>query len=88
MKDLRFIAVIIILLSVIFFPYWLYLPLLGAAIIFFPLFWEAILVALLIDVLYGGGIGRATALFSPMAVLATTLLLVMLPVRERLRVYA
>ena len=86
MSKIRSIAIIIIFLSIILLPYWIYLPLLGAAMIFFPLFWEGIFLALLIDLLYGDGIGRVEHLLSPMAFAATLLLIVLLPIRERIRV--
>jgi hypothetical protein len=88
MRRVRIVSTLILLLSIIFLPYWIYLPLLGAAIIFFPFFWEGIFLGLLIDVLYGGGIGSVRSLLSPMAFAATILLIVMLPVRERIRVNA
>ncbi len=88
MNKLRSFATIGILAAVILLPYWLYLPLLGAALIFFPVYWEGIILALFVDVLYGGGIGPVSSLFSPMAFGATVILIIMLPVRERLRIYA
>ncbi|MEK7135078.1 MAG: hypothetical protein AAB780_00025 [Patescibacteria group bacterium] len=84
--NIRLGAVLVLLLAIIFLPYWLYLPLLGAAMIAFPFFWEAILLALLVDVLYGGGVGGVAQLLSPMAFVATLLLIVLLPLRERIRV--
>lgn len=88
MSKIRISSILVVLLSIIFLPYWIYLPLLGAAMIFFPFFWEGIVLALLIDVLYGGGIGSFGELLSPMAFSATFLLIILLPLRERLRVHA
>lgn len=85
---LRLGSVGLIFLVIVFFPYWVYLPVLGAGIIFFPFFWEAIFLGFLIDVLYGGGVSSASHLFSPMAFAAAVFLAVMLPVRDRIRVYA
>ncbi len=87
MSKLRGGSILAVLLAIIFLPYWLYLPLLGAAMIFFPFFWEGIVLALLIDVLYGGGIGRVGELFSPIAFAATLILAALLPLRERIRVH-
>lgn len=88
MSRIRGGAILVVFLSIIFLPYWLYLPLLGAAMIFFPFFWEGVLLALLIDVLYGGGVGLATDFFSPLALVATLLLIVLLPLRERVRIHS
>ena len=87
MRRFRTISIIILFLATVFLPFWVYLPLIGAAMIFFPVFWEAIFFGLLIDVLYGGGIGSASELFSPMALSAALILIVLLPVRERIRVH-
>ena len=72
------IATAVILFSVLFLPYWVYLPLIGAAMILLPLYWEAIIFGFLIDALYGAGTFR-------LALIATAVLLALLPVRERLR---
>lgn len=85
MSRLRLISVFILFFSIILLPYWIYLPLLGAAMIFFPFFWEAVILALLIDVLYGGGISDVSDFLSPMAFGATVLLIMLLPLRERVR---
>lgn len=86
MKHLRLIAIVIILISTIFLPYWVYLPFLLAAMIFFPFFWEGILLAFVIDILYGRGIESLPELISPMAFSAMLILMAVMPLRERLRV--
>jgi len=88
MMNLRLGSTLVVLLAIIFLPYWVYLPLLGAAMIIFPFFWEAVLLSLLIDVLYGGGVSGMAELFSPMALAATILLIILLPLRERIRIHA
>ena len=87
MSAVRFSAILIILIAIILLPFWLYLPILGAGIIIFPFFWEGIPLALLVDVLYGGGIGPIAELLSPMAFVATLVLIVLLPLRERIRIH-
>jgi len=87
MTRLRLSVVVILFFAIILFPFWIYIPLVGAAMIFFPFFWEGILLALLIDVLYGGGVGEMSDLLSPMAFAATLLLIVLLPLRERVRIH-
>ncbi len=81
----RLVALLMLLLAIIFLPYWVYLPLLLAAILVFPVFWEGILFGLLIDVLYGWGVTAWPSLISPAALSALVLVIILLPVRERLR---
>lgn len=73
----RTLGTIVVLISILILPYWVYLPVLFISIIFFPLYWEGILFAFLIDILYGGEI--KTALY------ALIVLIVLLPIRENLR---
>jgi hypothetical protein len=86
MTRYRVGAIIAVLFAIFFLPYWLYLPSLLAAMIVFPIFWEGIVLAYLIDILYGRGIGTLAELLSPMAFTAALLLIVLIPVRERLRI--
>jgi hypothetical protein len=78
----RLLVSVLILLAIFFLPYWLYLPLLFLGMVFIPFYWEAILLAFLIDVLYGPG---TSLFFSRTALYTAILLMVMMPVRERLR---
>lgn len=79
-------ATIVTFFSIIFLPYWVYLPFLLASMIIFPLFWEGIALAFLVDILYGRGITGPTELISPMAFSAMLILMAVMPLRERLRV--
>ena len=76
----RIIGSIAILISILVLPFWVYLPVLFIAIIIFPFFWEGILFALLVDTIYGSGI--ETALY------ALILLIILIPIRENLRLNA
>jgi len=78
----RIIGALILLLAILFLPYWVYIPLLFIATVLFPLYWEAVLFGFLIDVLYGQG---HSWLLSPTALAALVILIVLLPLRERLR---
>jgi len=55
----RILGLVVVLFSILVLPYWVYIPVLFLAIIFFPFFGEGILLAFLIDVAYGSGIGTA-----------------------------
>ncbi len=73
-------------LSIIFLPYWLYLPLLLGSLIIFPFFWEGILFALFIEALYGREM-QLLSLESSVALSVLIILLVLLPLRERIRIH-
>lgn len=82
MRKRRILASIMVLGAIIFLPYWIYLPLLLTAMALLPFYWEAIIFGFLIDVLYGPDMHR---LFSPAALSALVILVLLLPLRERLR---
>ena len=88
MSKRRYITLAALLLAIIFLPYYIYLPLLAAAIIAFPFFWEGVLAGFLIDVLYGPEIDSFLAIFSTFAFFSLVLAAAMLPIRRRIRAYA
>lgn len=73
----RIFGSIVVLISILVLPSWIYIPALFIAIIIFPFFWEGLLFALLVDVLYGGGVKIALS--------ALVLLIILVPIRENLR---
>ncbi len=79
----RLSAYIILSLAILFLPFWVYLPLLLLSSIVFRFFWEGIVFAFLIEVLYGVGV-RAVML-SPIALSILALVVVLIPLRKRLR---
>lgn len=83
----RALGFIVVLLSILTLPYWIYVPLLFIAIILFPFFWEGIFLAFLIDVIHGSGIEGFPSLVSPFAFYVLIALVILLPLRERLRSY-
>lgn len=83
--NLRHLAFITILLSIIFLPFWLYLPMILSAAVFFPVYWEAIVYGFIIDIFYGSGIEGFSELISPAALSATLVLIFLLWLKERLR---
>ncbi|OHB08626.1 MAG: hypothetical protein A3I86_00335 [Candidatus Zambryskibacteria bacterium RIFCSPLOWO2_02_FULL_39_14] len=84
----RILGSIIVFVSIIILPYWVYIPLLFIAIIIFPFFWEGIVLVLLIDVLYGNGVKALSWSVSPLAFSVLVLLIVLLYLRDSLRSYA
>ena len=83
--TIRIISSIVVLLSILLLPYWIYVPLLVVAIIMFPFFWEGILYGFLIEILYGGSTTALALLSSPFAILALVLILILPPIRARIR---
>ncbi len=83
----RIIGFIIVFVSIITLPYWVYVPVLFIAIIIFPFFWESIILVLLIDVLYGNGVKTFSWSVPPLAFSVLVALIVMLYFRDSLRSY-
>ncbi|MFZ2763891.1 MAG: hypothetical protein WAX80_02565 [Minisyncoccia bacterium] len=81
----RIIGSVMVFVSILVLPSWVYLPLLLIAILAFPFFWEGILFGFLIDVIYGRGIELIPSLISPFALLALVILIVIMPIKENLR---
>ncbi len=52
---LRISAFFVILFSILFMPFWLSVMIALAAMLYFDLYWEAVLLFLLSDLLYGVG---------------------------------
>jgi hypothetical protein len=78
-------ASLIIFLSILFFPYWIYIPILFVAIIIVPFFWEGVLFVLMIETISLGKVEMFTSLISPLTISALLVLIILLPIRERLR---
>ena len=77
----------LILLAVVVLPYWIYIPVLFILFIVFEFYLEGILVAFLIDVLYGAG--ETVGLSSyPFAIGALIFIIILLPLRSKLRLHA
>lgn len=88
MSRYRIPFTILILLAILFLPYWVYVPLLFAGVLVLPFFWEGIFLGLLIDTLYAeSGLSASSVIYS-FAFWATLILVMMIPVRKRLRTYA
>ena len=75
----RILALVLLLLSIIFLPYWIYLPLLAITAIMLPFYWEALVLAVVIESLYGVGSMH-------ISVSILFLLIIMLFVRDKMRI--
>jgi len=81
------IGIIVLLVSILVLPYWIYIPLLFAALIFLPFFWEGILFTFLIGTIYSGNVETLSLFFSPLALVVLLTLIILLPIKERLRLH-
>jgi len=70
---------LLIFISIILLPWWVYLPMLFMAMVLIPNYWPAIILGFLVDTLYGQGI--LTGLISFL------ILMVLMPIRDRIRFY-
>lgn len=86
--KLRITSTILILLALFLLPYWIYLPLLFLAIFFISFYWEGIVLAFLVDTLYGFGAGTDWLGRFPLALGASILFLVVPLARKYLRINA
>ncbi|MEK7227459.1 MAG: hypothetical protein AAB641_01030 [Patescibacteria group bacterium] len=81
----RPLATIFLIITIIFLPYWVYVPALIAAEALLPLYWEGILLGFLIDALYGGKISSVSSFFLSASFLSLAGLIFLIPIRARLR---
>lgn len=84
----RLITNIIVLLCIVALPYWVYFPILIIALIVLPFYWEGILFAFLIDVLYGNNVHQELSFVFPLAIYTSVFVLILIPLRERIRLNA
>ena len=83
----RILGSIVILVSILVLPYWVYVPLLFIGVILFPFFWEGILLVFLVRVIHGAEMAVPLSLVSPLALSLLIVLILLLPIRESLRSY-
>ncbi|GEM_PF-2523150 len=83
----RILGSLVILISILVLPYWVYVTLLFIGAVLFPFFWEGILLAFLISVVHGSEMAILPLLVSPLALSLLVVLILLLPIRESLRSY-
>jgi len=83
----RILGSVVILVSILVLPYWIYIPVLFIGIILFSFFWEGILLAFLVSVVHDSGMTVLSSLVSPLALSILVALISLLPIRESLRSY-
>lgn len=88
MRKYRPLITLLILLTILFLPFYIYLPLLFLACLLLPLYWEAVLLSLLADIFYGS-LGLAPSIILKTYSFWTLVLLIaLLPLRKIIRNYA
>ena len=83
----RLIGFVLILVSILILPYWIYIPVLFVGIVLFSFFWEGIVLTFFINIIHNVGTNFSVSLVSPLALAALVALIVMLPIRGSLRSY-
>ena len=81
-RQIISIGIIVLILG---FPYWIYLPAVILSIILIPFFVEGIFFGFLIDVLYGPQIYSGISFLFPHAFFASLFVLLIAPLRQFLR---
>ncbi len=74
-----------LLVLIVAFPYWIYLPAVILSVLLIPFFVEAIFLGFLIDILYGSQVYSGISFLFPHAFFAGVLILLVVPARQFLR---
>jgi hypothetical protein len=83
----RTLASIALVVAILAFPYWVYIPMLVAFVAVFPFYFEAIIMAFMIDVLYGARAYSGISFFFPFALITSLLVIMILPVKQYFRLH-
>ncbi len=83
---LRILASLILLISLLFLPFWLSVLLALLAMAYFNLYWEGVVLFFLSDLLYGVGEARFRGVFFLSAVVSSLMLLVIELAKKKIRV--
>jgi len=85
---LRILASVILLVSIIFMPFWVSIVLALAGMIYFAVFWEAAVLFLLSDLLFGVKEAKFSGLIFISFVAAAMVLIMVEIVKKRLKFYS
>lgn len=81
----RHFYTLIVFILILVAPYWLYLPALAVGIVMLPMYWEAVALGFIIDVLYGEVGHKGLSFMFPFAFIITLTLLVLTYTKRYLR---
>ncbi len=85
---LRILASLLLLMSILFAPFWLSVLLILAAMIYFSFFWEGVTLFLISDLLYGVKEVRYLNIFFISFILSFVVLVVIKLLKKKIRVSA
>ncbi len=80
----RHLITSLLVATIIFLPYWIYIPALFLAIVLFSFYWEAIPLTFLIEGLYGSS---TDLILSPLVLGVFVLTLILVPLRDKFRLH-
>lgn len=84
---LRILASVILLFSVLFMPFWMSVVLALTGMVYFPVFWEAALLFLLSDLLYGVKIVKFSGMIFISFLVSIIVLIVIELLKKKLKFY-
>ena len=84
---LRILAVVVLLFSILFMPFWVSVILALAGMIYFAVFWEAVILFLLSDLLYGVKETKFSGTIFVSFIIAAILLIIIEIVKKKLKFY-
>jgi hypothetical protein len=84
---LRILAFFVLLVSILFMPFWVSITLALAGMIYFNVFWEAILLFFLSDLLYGVREAKLSGAIFVSFIISALVLIIIEIVKKKLRFY-
>ncbi|MEK7060002.1 MAG: hypothetical protein AAB970_00060 [Patescibacteria group bacterium] len=81
----RILAILILLLSILFMPFWLSVILALAGMIYFSFFWESVALFFLSDLLYGISEARFLNIFFISTIVSSIILIIIELLKKKLR---
>ena len=84
---LRILASILLLFSILFMPFWISIILAFAGMVYFSIFWEAIILFLLSDLLYGVKEAKFHGAIFVYFVISIIVLIIIEFLKKKIRVY-
>lgn len=84
---IRIVSVLVILFSIFFMPFWVFVLMVAAGIIYFDIFAESLVLLLLSDILYAARSGKFGGVFFLTTILGGVALILAEILKKRLKFY-
>jgi hypothetical protein len=84
----RTLLTLLLIVLVLVGPYWLYLPALLLLAVFMPYYWEGLIIAFFVDVMYGTYSHKFVNFYYPYAFIILLAILTSFIIRRRIRIHA